>query len=161
LHLRSFVRRKAELEKAGVEEVIFFHSTPEALLQYCDAMPFQVVGDPQKVWYKAFGVEASARAVTDPRAWPTIARAVAATTRRLLFEGAKAPPRNPLGGRLGLPADLLIDPSGKVHASHYGAHVDDQWSVDEVLALAAEALVQELGRPGMHLTASSSRGRAL
>jgi hypothetical protein len=39
------------------------------------------------------------------------------------------------GGRLGLPADFLIAPDGRVLASHHGRHVYDQWSVDELLNL--------------------------
>ena len=37
---------------------------------------------------------------------------------------------------LGLPADFLIAPDGRVLAAHYGSHADDQWSLDELLALA-------------------------
>jgi hypothetical protein len=37
---------------------------------------------------------------------------------------------------LGLPADFLIEPGGRVIAAKYGRHAGDQWSVDEVLALA-------------------------
>jgi hypothetical protein len=39
-------------------------------------------------------------------------------------------------GALGLPADFLIATDGRVLACQYGAHADNQWSVDELLALA-------------------------
>jgi hypothetical protein len=39
-------------------------------------------------------------------------------------------------GSFGLPADFLVGPDGIVRAVKYGVHADDQWSVDEVLALA-------------------------
>ena len=42
------------------------------------------------------------------------------------------------GGPLGLPADFLIAPSGAVLAAKYGADAYDQWSVDDVLKLAAQ-----------------------
>jgi hypothetical protein len=32
----------------------------------------------------------------------------------------------------------LIAPDGRVVACKYGAHADDQWSVDDLLALAAQ-----------------------
>jgi hypothetical protein len=48
-----------------------------------------------------------------------------------------APGLNPHGGRSGLPADFLIAGDGRVLAGKYGEHADDQWSVDELLALAA------------------------
>jgi hypothetical protein len=121
LHLRSVVRRHAEIRAAGVREVVLFHS-PVAELR------------PHLRLYREFGVEAGRRAVLDPRAWPAIVRGSLAAIRR-----GKGPAARPAGGRLGLPADLLIDTRGRVLASHYGVHADDQWSVDELLTLARRA----------------------
>jgi hypothetical protein len=44
-------------------------------------------------------------------------------------------------GPLGLPADFLVSPTGKVLAFKYGAHAYDQWEVDELLAIAAKAKI--------------------
>jgi hypothetical protein len=41
------------------------------------------------------------------------------------------------GGINGLPADFLIAGDGRVLARKYGAHAYDQWSVDDLLGLAA------------------------
>jgi len=41
----------------------------------------------------------------------------------------------PAGGPIGLPADFLIATDATIVAAHYGKHADDQWSVDEMLAL--------------------------
>jgi hypothetical protein len=46
------------------------------------------------------------------------------------------PKGKPEGGPLGLPADFLVSSHGNVVASHYGNHASDQWSVDDLLALA-------------------------
>jgi hypothetical protein len=32
----------------------------------------------------------------------------------------------------------LISPDGRIAACHYGHHASDQWSVDEVIALAGK-----------------------
>ena len=40
------------------------------------------------------------------------------------------------GGPFGLPAEMLIEPFGRVKAVKYGSHAYDQWSVDELLSLA-------------------------
>src|SRR4051812_37872712 len=40
------------------------------------------------------------------------------------------------GCALGLPADFLISPDGKIVDVQYGAHMADHWEVDEVLAKA-------------------------
>ena len=37
---------------------------------------------------------------------------------------------------MGLPADFLIAPSGRIKAVKYGTDAYDQWSVDELLTLA-------------------------
>jgi hypothetical protein len=48
------------------------------------------------------------------------------------------------GGPLGLPADFLIAPSGRINAVKYGTDANDQWSVDELLTLAKGVAAQAL-----------------
>jgi peroxiredoxin len=130
LHLRSFTQRHEELVAAGIREVVVFHS-PEAELRKVHRLPFAVIADPDKRLYAEFGVGTSPRAVLDPRVWPTALRAVAAR--------ASADPKvGRESGSFGLPADFLIAPEGRVRASKYGVHADDQWSVDELLRLLGE-----------------------
>jgi hypothetical protein len=134
LHLRSIVNRLADIEAAGIREVVVFHSSAEALHPYTADLPLDVVPDPGRALYREFGVESGPRALLDPRAWPGIVRAVGHELRAVR-RGRPAPPARPEGGRLGLPADFLIAPDGRVLAGKRGAHADDQWSVDELLAL--------------------------
>ncbi len=136
LHLQSIVRRHDEIERAGVREIVVFHSAADDLRPHADDLPFAVVADPDKRLYVEMGVESSARALLDPRAWPTIVRAIVASTWQIVRRGATPPSLNPEGGRYGLPADLLIAPGGTVVAAKYGSHAADQWSVDELLARA-------------------------
>jgi hypothetical protein len=136
LHLRSFVRRHAEIEAAGIREVVLFHAPVEELRPHTAELPFAVVGDPEKRLYAEFGVESSPRALLDPRAWLPIVRAVLHAAWGMLREGRRAPSANPTGGRLGLPADFLIAGDGRVLACMYGEYADDQWSVDDLLRLA-------------------------
>lgn len=136
LHLRSFARRHRELDMAGVREVVLFHSPADELRPHTADLPFAVVADPDKRLYAEFGVESSPRALLDPRAWLPILRAIAFATIGILTGTVRLPAAKPQGGRLGLPADFLIASGGLVVACKYGAHADDQWSVDEVLAQA-------------------------
>jgi peroxiredoxin len=136
LHLRSFVRRHDEIRTAGVREIVVFHSKAHELRPLVEDFPFAVLADPDKRLYTEFGVEAGRRALLDPRTWVAVARTVprdliagVATRRRPSWFRAR-------GGRLGLPADFLITSDGRIAACRYGAHADDQWSVDEVIALA-------------------------
>jgi peroxiredoxin len=148
LHLRSVVRRHDELAAAGVREVVVFHSPADDLLVHAGDLPFAVVADPGKQLYVAFGVESGKRALLSPGAWPAIVRGITRDLGDIVRRRRSLPaPRQP-GGRLGLPADLLIAPDGRIVACHYGAHADDQWSVDEVLAVAASAATASAPAPG-------------
>ena len=94
-------------------------------------LPFAVVGDPQRNLYKAFGVEWSWRSLFYLDAARAALRGLRQATSLV---GAVMAREN----RLGKPADFLIEPDGTIRACKYGVHTDDQWSVDEMLNLAAE-----------------------
>lgn len=86
------------------------------------------MADPERRFYRKFGVEPSQKPLLHPAAWwPTI--------RGMIARGVTLP--SSLPGAFGLPVDLLIAPDGRIIACHYGRHADDQWSFDRVLALAA------------------------
>jgi peroxiredoxin len=138
LHLRSVVRRHEEIEAAGIREVVVFHSPEEELARHVAGLPFAVVADPGKRLYAEFGVESARRALLSPRVWPSIVRAVTRSLWEIARGRRRLPAMIPHGGRLGLPADLLIAPDGRVVAVKYGEHAYDQWSVDELLRHAAD-----------------------
>jgi hypothetical protein len=132
LHLRTFVVRHEEIVAAGVREVVLFHSPAEQLREQAGELPFDLIADPDKRLYREFGVESAPRALLDPRTWPAILRGIAADLPAVLRRRKPAP--RATGGRLGLPADFLIAPDGRLLAAKHGRHADDQWSVDELLA---------------------------
>lgn len=131
LHIREVARRHAEIESAGLTEVVVFHSAADRLRQYVDDVPFAMVADPERKLYKEFGVESSLRSVLNANAVRAAVRGLRQTTSLI---GALAPRED----HLGKPADFLIEPDGTIRACKYGVHPDDQWSVDEMLDLATE-----------------------
>jgi hypothetical protein len=126
LHLRSFAANHTRIEAAGIQTIALFHSSAELMRPYQGDLPFVTVPDPTRIWYRRFGVECSALSVMHPQAmWSGL-------------RGLVSAPSNPFAGgsdQTGLPADFLIDPQGTIVDLHYGKHADDQWSVDELLAL--------------------------
>jgi peroxiredoxin len=110
LHMHEVATRHDEITKAGVTEVVVFHSAADRLRRYVADLPFAVLADPNRKLYDEFGVHNSIRGMLNRN----VARAV---------------------GR-GMPADFLIARDGAVVARKYGEHADDQWSVDELLRLA-------------------------
>lgn len=139
LHLQSVVRRHAEIEAAGIREVVLFHSSADELAEHTAGLPFPVIAEPAKHLYAEFGVEAAPRALLDPRVWLPVLRAVARSAYQVARRRERLPAATPNGGRLGLPADFLIASDGRVLAVTYGRHAYDQWSVDELLTLAGSA----------------------
>jgi peroxiredoxin len=132
LHLRDFARRAEAVRAAGVREIVIFHSSAETLRPYVEDLPFDVVADPSKALYRKFGVDAGWLALLDRRAWGPILRAILVNVR----DRRRPPGLRAEGGRLGLPADFLIAAEGRLLACKYGEHAYDQWSVEDLLALA-------------------------
>lgn len=154
LHLHSMMQRRDEIAAANIQEIVVFHSTVEEMRVHAADLPFPVIADPDKRLYIEFGVESAPRALLDPRAWIAILRSIPFSLRASIVERKPLPPTNPRGGRLGLPADFLIAPDGRVMASKYGDHADDQWSVDELLSLAGRR--EERNAPPPHSCSSES-----
>jgi peroxiredoxin len=125
-HIAEFRKRAREIDAAGTTEVIVFHSSPKSIRSYQKDVPFLMVGDPDKALYREFGVESSLGFIS--------LKALGAGMRGMAHGHFGM--RVVGGGPLGLPADFLIAPSGRINAVKYGADAYDQWSVDELLMLA-------------------------
>ena len=135
LHLRSFADRHAEVAAAGITEVVFFHSAAEQLRGLPGRSAVRGGGRSAPGPLRPVRGGDRVRSLLDPRSWPG---AVRGGGQWLAHHGD---PRWAGVGEsddsthLGLPADFLIDPDGSLAAVHYGAHADDQWSVDELLRI--------------------------
>jgi peroxiredoxin len=136
LHLRSIVMRHDEIRSHGIREVVVFHSTAAELTKYESELPFPLIADPERELYRRLGVERGPSALLKARALRAmIAGQTAALVRRSAMRGPLGP-ITPTGGLLGLPADFLIAPDGRLAALKYGKHAYDQWTVDELLGYA-------------------------
>jgi peroxiredoxin len=129
-------RRHDQIVGAGICEIVVFHSTAADMLPHQGQLPFAAVADPSRKLYRDFGVTASPRAVLHPKARtsPLNPRAYPLILRGRRSGGSPAPRHGDTA--LGLPADFLIEPDGRVREAKYGRHASDQWSVDELIRLA-------------------------
>lgn len=130
LHLKKFARGKSDLDAAGIRSIAFFHSGADEMRPYQGDLPLATVADPERYWYRRFGVERSTFAVLHPQ------------VMKSALSGLLSAPSNPFvggGDQTGLPADFLIAPDGTLVALHYGSHADDQWSLEELIALRQAA----------------------
>src|SRR5215470_15578592 len=128
-HIAELRRRARDIEAAGIKEVIVFHSSAKSIRSYQKDVPFVLVGDPKKALYKEFGVETSLGFMS--------LKALGAGIRGMAHGhfGLRL-----AGGPFGLPGDFLIAPTGQIKAVKYGTNAYDQWSVDDLIALAKGAL---------------------
>ena len=136
LHLRSIVRRYGEIRAAGMREVVVFHSTAAELNKYEAELPFPLIADPDRDLYQRLGVERGPGSLLRRR---VLRAMIAGQTAAVMKRSAMRRPLGPLtptGGLLGLPADFLIAPDGRLVALKYGEHAYDQWTVDELLGYA-------------------------
>ena len=132
-HLRSIVTRHDEIRSHGIREVVVFHSTAAELTKFEAELPFPLIADPERELYRRLGVERGLSSLLSTRALrAAIAGQTAALGNRSTKRGALGPIK-PTGGRLGLPADFLIAPDGRIAALKYAQHAYDQWTVDELL----------------------------
>lgn len=139
LHLRSFAQRSGEIARAGIQEIVVFHSSDKAIRKYESDLPFTLIGDPGKQMYRQFSVKSTPRSLIHPGMWPKWPRFLWNDLRMLFGKQHIFAPLAPAGGLTGLPADFLIAPDGRVIAAKYGRYAGDQWSVDDLLALTSPA----------------------
>ena len=133
LHLRSIVTRHDEIRLHGIQEVAVFHSTAAELAKYEAELPFPLIADPERVLYRRLGVERRPSSLLSPRALGAAIAGQATALRNHSTKRGALGPVKPTGGRLGLLADFLIAPDGRITALKYGRHAYDQWTVDELL----------------------------
>jgi peroxiredoxin len=127
LHLRELAARADELRAKGIREVVVFHSSQADMEPHQSALPFDCIADPGKALYRRYGVETSLLSVLHPAAMWAGLRGLLSTRRMSLTME---------NGVLGLPADFLIAPDGRIRAAHYGLHAYDNWDADTILDLA-------------------------
>jgi peroxiredoxin len=132
LHMHQVASRHDEIAKAGVTELVVFHSSADRLRRYQSDLPFAVVADPKRKLYQEFGVYNSVRGVFNRNVVRSVSRSLRQQRSARELAGSIGPTEN----HLSMPADFLIGPDGAVVARKYGEHAGDQWSVDEMLRLA-------------------------
>jgi peroxiredoxin len=121
LTTRQFAARHAEFARRGVAIARIFRSPIDALRDHASgphALPFDVLGDPQKRVYRLFGVGAS---------WLSLfTLAAGQRIREARGSGLRSHWRDALrDGIGGSPADFLIGADGRLLRVHYGEHFAD------------------------------------
>jgi peroxiredoxin len=128
LHMHRFIQEYRALEALGLTTVVLYHSPAEKFTgSQRDATPFDLVPDPSKRVFRAYGVETGWAGMFSPAVMRDYAKALrAGYSPGLLTSDA---------GITGNPADFIIDAEGRIAVAHYGKHYADSLDVTEIARL--------------------------
>ena len=118
LRITEILERHQEFEKAGIQTIAVFQSSPENIAKYVGAQdpPFPIIADPDLALYEQYDVQTSWAAMFYPRVFMRAIRAVFKGLLRIdLWDGPLAR----------VPADFLVDPEGLVYEAYYGQAISD------------------------------------
>jgi peroxiredoxin len=131
LQVRAIIRKHDELKAQGVQVLAVFQSPAESMAEYVAGQnpPFPLISDPSESLYALYGLENSKKALFALKNVPALAKAAAAGFMSV----------NPEGTIDRIPADFLIDESGKITDVFYGETIGDHIGMDRVERFAARA----------------------
>ena len=126
LHMHRFIQEHHMVAAAGLTTIVFYHSPAAKLAEArSEAAPFDLVPDPTKAVFGAYGVETGLRGFVSPAVMRDYAKALAAGYAPGLFSSD--------GGVTTNPADFLVDASGRIVFVHYGTQYADALTADDVV----------------------------
>ena len=127
LHMHRFIQEHQMVTDAGLTTVVFYHSPADKLATSQDeAAPFDLVPDPEKEIFAAYGVETGLRGLVSPAVMRDYAKALIAGYPPGLLTSD--------GGITGNPADFIVDEAGRIAFAHYGSQYADSLDASDVLA---------------------------
>lgn len=120
------------LKRRGMEMIFFFESTKELLLAnhfYENMAPVPIISDPNREWYKKYGVESSRSKSMKSHILFLVQTALVAKFKRL--------PVHWMAGDESfntIPAEFLIDEKGVLTKTNYWDNLKDRISMDEIMS---------------------------
>jgi peroxiredoxin len=145
--MHRFIQEHHLVTGAGLTTIVFYHSPADKLAAaQKDAAPFDLVADPAKMIFAAFGVENGLRGLVSPSVMIDYAKAVAAGYPPGLFSSD--------GGITGNPADFIVDASGRIALAHYGTQYADSLDAPDA-ARAWKTLQESAARRAPNLLATA------
>lgn len=130
--IHSIMGHNLRLKGSGVQLVLLFESSNKKLSDsvfHQGVSNWPLIGDPTKAVYKKYGVEASLVKTLNTFLNSSIAKAKEDTKSFNLPEDKDAT-------QTLIPADFFIDENFKIQKAHYGKHIDDHVTIDEILEFA-------------------------
>lgn len=128
--MNEIIQNYEAIQSKGYEFIAVFESNNATLQQYLTEtqVPFPIVGDPDLVLYKKYGVQKSF--------WRMVGSMFNKKTRSNLKEGkvlVKGKNLKRDGQMSRIPADFLIDENGVITNAYYGTNIGDHLPLEVIL----------------------------
>ena len=128
LRVHELKKLREKFEEAGLQMIFVFESKPELLkmsIFHTEVSLIPLIGDPSKVLYKQFGVEQS------------VVKLLSTFFTKGMMDDMKAGkalnlPEDKEATTTLIPADFLIDENFKIATAHYGGHLNDHISIQDI-----------------------------
>jgi len=130
--IHAIMGNNLKLKKSGVQLILMFESSNKKLSEsvfHQGVNPWPLIGDPELKIYKQYGVESSMLKMMNTFLHSSLSKAINESKSLNLPEDKEA--TNSL-----IPADFFIDENFKLVKVHYGKHLDDHISIEELKKFA-------------------------
>lgn len=134
LRVHALTKLHGELKQQGLEMIFFFESKEAVILRstfHQEVSPVPIISDPEKTWYKAYGLEGSLYK-------STISHFTSFVQTALKAREAKVPMHLMASGESfsTMPAEFLIDRGLIIRKLHYAQTLTDRLELDDIRAFA-------------------------
>jgi thioredoxin-dependent peroxiredoxin len=130
MRVHQLMKMKEAFDQHNTQMIIFFESDPKIIQRssfHQQISPIPLLGDPEKIVYKQWGVESSMIKM--------MKTLFSAANRQAMKEGQQLdlPEEKDKEASMSLiPADFLIDERGVIQVTHYGAHMNDHLDLQTI-----------------------------
>lgn len=134
LRVHNLTKAHEELKSKGMEMIFFFESKEAVLLRsifHKEVSPIPLISDPEKIWYKAYGLENSTAKSTMSHITSFVQTAIKAkrtgVPMHLMADGESFST---------MPAEFLLDKNLEIKKLHYSQDLNDRLDIDTIRAFA-------------------------
>ena len=135
LRMHHFIKKyQADYANRGIKAVAVFQSPQKSISKYLSKheAPFDIIADPQQLWYKTMGLRTS---------WTGFMIGVAKVSQGLEARRKGLINIDPEGPANRLPADFLIGADGTVEVVYYANNISDHIPFDAIDRWANNSIV--------------------
>ena len=141
LRVHSLTKVHGELKSKGLEMIFFFESKEHVILRssfHQGVSPIPIISDPEKVWYRAYGLEPSAvKAITSHFT------SFVQTVIKAKHAGVPVHPMASGESFSTMPAEFLLDKDLVVRRVHYSERLSHRMDISDIRTFAETGKVMD------------------